>query len=233
MRKENVVLLITLILVLLILNYPYLDNSLETLLEENKQIRVDRVIDGDTIESNKSSIRLLGINSPERGEHYYKESKEFLEGEILNESVLLEFVGAKQDKYYRTLAYVHFNGENINAKIVENGLANYYFYSGKDKYSNELIEAWDSCLEKQVNLCEPSTHECAQCITLTEDSIINNCTFSCSTNEWIVEGEGRNQVILNTSLNSGEKANFELDLSHSSGSVFLRDFQGKLVDWKA
>ena len=40
---------------------------------------VKRAIDGDTIELEDSTrVRLLGINSPEEGECYYKESKNFL-----------------------------------------------------------------------------------------------------------------------------------------------------------
>ena len=40
---------------------------------------VTRVIDGDTIEINNSyKIRLSGINTPEIGECYYQEAKEFL-----------------------------------------------------------------------------------------------------------------------------------------------------------
>ena len=51
-------------------------------MEENLyyyKARVRRVIDGDTIVAESRSIRLLGINTPERGEEYYLEAKEFLE----------------------------------------------------------------------------------------------------------------------------------------------------------
>ena len=75
-------------------------------------------------------VRLLGINTPERGELYYSEAKEFLEREVLGKVVYLERNG--KDKYYRDLGYLFsITGENINSKIVEEGYANYYFPSLK------------------------------------------------------------------------------------------------------
>ncbi len=234
MEKRKEILLLTLLLIVLfVINYSWMDFVLEEFLEQKEEIFVDRVIDGDTFVSNGTSIRLLGINTPEKGEFFYLESKEFLESEILNKSVIIEFVGKKQDKYYRTLAYVFYKGENINVKLVEKGLANYYFYSGKDKYSEDLINAWQVCLDNKINLCKLSSHICADCIEINPDSIINNCAYNCNISGWEIKEEGRNKFIFSEQyLQPGKKAEFELDLSNSGGSLFLRDNKGYLIKWK-
>ncbi len=231
-KKSQIILLTLLLLVIFIINYRFLDNALTGFLGTEEKGVVERVIDGDTIEiEGGESVRLLGINAPERGELYYSEAKEFLEKLILNKTVMLEFVGARQDKYYRTLAYVHYKGENVNLKLVENGFANYYFYSGKDKYSEELLESWEDCLKRNVNLCESSESKCALCISIEGKSVVNNCSFECDVSDWEVHSEGRKRFVFQGKLGSGEKENFDLDLSNSGGSLFLRDGAGKLVVW--
>ena len=49
-----------------------------------------RIIDGDTIVVNNVSIRLLGMNTPERGEKYYQEAKNYLALLISNKTIWLE-----------------------------------------------------------------------------------------------------------------------------------------------
>ena len=44
----------------------------------SKSLFVDRVVDGDTFESNGSKFRLLGINTPEKNERFYQEAKNYL-----------------------------------------------------------------------------------------------------------------------------------------------------------
>ena len=231
-KRRNVLVLVMLILLLLVLNYDWLDNALNNFLNSYEPAFVDRVIDGDTIESNKTSIRLLGINSPERREFYYDEARDFLESMIFNQTVYLKYGKEKYDKYNRILAYIFLNNTNINIKMVENGYANYYFYEGKDEYSEELIGAWENCMEKEINLCKPSESVCASCISVYINRITNNCGFSCDLNDWIIKGEGRDKFVFNESLVPGQEAYFDLDLTNSGGSLFLRDDKGCLVAWE-
>ena len=74
MRKKNIKILILVIVLLFVINYAFLDNYLEKFFTETETIIVERVIDGDTIkaENKNESVRLLGINTPERGEFYYE-----------------------------------------------------------------------------------------------------------------------------------------------------------------
>ena len=115
---------------------------------------------------NKSHVRLLGINSPEKGELYYDEAEKFLEGLILNKTIKLEKGREDKDKYGRLLRYIFINDKNINLKIVEEGLANFYFPSGKDVYYESFKEAWENCLKGNKNLCKKSVDKCSYCIEL-------------------------------------------------------------------
>jgi len=233
-KKKDISILLLLILFFLTINYNTFDNSLENFLssQTTQTIFVDRVIDGDTIVSNGTSIRLLGINTPEREEFLYAEAKTFLESLILNKQVVLEFVGERQDKYFRTLAYIQSENENINVKIVESGFANPYFYSGKDRYSQAIEDAWEACINKEINLCQPSHHPCLSCIDINFNSITNTCLFSCNIEGWTIKSEGREKIIFNGTLTPREEEIFDLDLTNSGGSLYLRDDFGLLITKK-
>jgi endonuclease YncB( thermonuclease family) len=124
-KKKEVFLLVGLIVLLFIVNYPFLNSLIENFFVEREKVEVLRVVDGDTIVTSEGNVRLLGINSPEKGEYLYGESKNFLESLILNESVYLEFGKDKTDKYGRILAYVFLNGKNVNMESVKEGYSNY------------------------------------------------------------------------------------------------------------
>jgi len=77
-----------------------------------KKSLVSSVEDGDTINlKNGLRIRLLGINSPDRGEEDYQEAKDFLEKMILNQIVYLEYDRYQDDKFGRLLSWVWVNCE--------------------------------------------------------------------------------------------------------------------------
>lgn len=227
MKKRYFITLAFLIILLFVINYNFLDDSLNHFFNEKESVIVTRVIDGDTIEAGNKTIRLLGINTPERGEKYYEEAKDFLGTQILNKTITLEYGKEREDKYHRTLAYVFLGEENINKKIIEMGFANYYFPSGKDKYYPEFKEAWEKCIRSNKNLCEASKDICSDCITLSysgETAIVKNiCTFSCDIEAWTIKGEGRKIFqIVNNKAEVGEQ-----------DTLFLRDDENKLVLWKS
>ena len=235
--------------------YPFLDAKLQGFLISSDTAFIDRVIDGDTVESNETSIRLLGINTPERGEIYYLEAKEFLEDLVLNKTISLEYGKDKKDRYGRTLAYLYIGSNNVNLKLVEDGYANIYFPSGKDTHYNQFAQTWESCSE---NLCKISKHECARCVKLTkfdyENEIMileNICNFNCELTGWTIKDEGRKKFIFpefvlegleNIEILVGEGKNDENTLywtsetyvwTDSGDSLFLRDEKGFLVLWES
>ena len=258
-KQKNIVLLGFLVLLLIILNYPLLDESLSEFLDVREKVHVERVIDGDTIvgENLSNSIRLLGINTPERGELYSEEATEFLQLRVLNETVELEFGKEKTDLYGRFLAYVYINRTNVNLQLVENGFANYYFPSGKDQKYNDFKEAWESCIERNTRLCEASTHVCSQCIQLEEfdyknDRIVfhNTCNNVCELTNWEIKDEGRKkfvfpEFVLHPNNEVTIEVRSETDNSNvlfwrgetyvfteTGDTLFLRDDAGKLVLWE-
>lgn len=234
-KKRDAIALISLVVLFLVINYPFLDKKVESFLTSGKtaQAHIERVIDGDTIVSDSGEhVRLLGINTPERGEFLYEETKGFLENLVLNKTVTLEFTKARYDKYNRTLAYVFLDGSNVNVKMVKNGFANYYFYDGLDKYSIGLKDAWKMCIQNNKNLCEKSVDVCATCFSFQSNSIVNSCSFSCDITNWQVRGEGREKFIFSQqTIQPSANSRFVLDLRNSGGSIFLRDSEGKLADW--
>lgn len=232
-RKKLILLLGFLVILLVVVNYSFLDNALIKFFTGSKAVVVERIIDGDTIEfvSGKTSVRLLGINSPEKGEKYYEEASKFLEDLVLNKNVELKFGFERYDKYKRLLAYMFIDGKNVNLAMVENGFANYYFPSARGGNFNQFKSAWEECIRKNVNLCEKSDDVCSSCIMLNEGSIKNNCTFACNINNWEIKSEGRDKIVFDAVLSAGEEVFFVLELEKQD-SLFLRDSNGMLVSWK-
>jgi micrococcal nuclease len=259
MRKKNKYrsLIAFICIILFALAYSPIDNFLEEEFGQTSTGFVTRIVDGDTIELQTGEhVRLLGINTPEKGEEYYTEAKKFLEEQILNKTVNLKFGKQKTDLYNRTLAYVFFQGENINQKIISNGFANAYFPSGKDTYFSVFIQAWEECVEKNLNYCEKSKNICASCITLKELNyngqkvvLKNTCGISCNLTNWKIKDEGRKEFTFpEFILESNEKISVIVGENEVEGTLiwnrkdyvwtksgdtlFLRDNQNKLVLWE-
>jgi len=118
-----------------------------------KTATVTEVIDGDTIELDSGqTIRLLGINAPNRGEKGYQKAKEYLTDLIDTEEIFLEYDSYQDDKYGRLLAYVFEkcstslgckNGKRlINWLLINKGYAEITIYKdrGKLKYQDILLD---------------------------------------------------------------------------------------------
>jgi len=103
---------------------------------------VSKVIDGDTVIINGESVRLLGIDSDERGYPCYNEAKKRLEEIVLDKEVLLEKGNEDMDKYNRRLRYIFLKGseKSVNLKLVEEGLAIARFPQ-ESKYKLEIVNA--------------------------------------------------------------------------------------------
>jgi len=148
MNNKKILLIVFSILVignfLFILNYFKPSIIGNVISEDNGDFEgiqfVSRVIDGDTVVINGESVRLLGIDTDERGGECYKEAKIRLEELVLNKEVKLEKGKRDKDQYKRYLRYLFIEGENVNLKMVEEGLAIARFYEDK-KYKGEILDA--------------------------------------------------------------------------------------------
>ena len=240
--KLFVYLLLILLLILITLNYSRIDSFVTKTFDDTKSGIVTRVIDGDTIVVNNESVRMLGINTPEKGEKYYLEAKEYLEKLILNKTVSLKNGEEEYDLYNRRLAYVFFNNENINLKQIQEGYASAYFpteVKGKEFYS-----AWETCLEEGKNLCEPSEDICKNCVILKELNIKeqtivleNQCNFKCNLTGWLIKDEGRKSYVFEN-FYLDRKKSVEIDAedfnkdyvwTSTGDSVFVKDALNRIV----
>lgn len=111
---------------------------------------VTKVIDGDTIVIEGDSVRLLGIDADEKGYPCYKPAKQRLEELVLNKTVYLEPDKQDKDKYGRYLRYVFVGKENINLRLVKEGLAIAYFSKENVKYREEIVSAEKQARENKI-----------------------------------------------------------------------------------
>ena len=131
---------------------------------------VKEVIDGDTIKiADNIRIRLIGINSPDRGECYYEEARVFAKELLEGKKVRLEKDISGEDIYNRLLRYVVLlndepEGSNllINDYLVRQGYAQSVASPPDNRYRDLLSSAqeeairenrglWDECDYKREN----------------------------------------------------------------------------------
>ncbi|MDH5480098.1 MAG: thermonuclease family protein [Nitrosomonas sp.] len=120
------------------------------------QRKVTHVYDGDTITLNGNQrVRLLGLNTPEiQNRHRENETggiaaKEWLQDQLQDKTVYLEFDEEKHDRYKRLLAHLFLpDGKHINLALIENGLATVNIIPPNIRYAEKFIEA-QQLAEKQ------------------------------------------------------------------------------------
>jgi endonuclease YncB( thermonuclease family) len=107
---------------------------------------VTKVIDGDTVVVEGGyHIRLLGMDADEKGYPCYDSAKTRLENLVLGKQVELEKDKTDLDQYGRCLRYIFLGDENIDVRLVKEGLAIARFYEPDVKYKSEI-----SVAEKQA-----------------------------------------------------------------------------------
>lgn len=69
--------------------------------------RMQTIEDGDTFTlKNGATVRLLGVNAPDRGDSRFESAKKFLNEEIVLKTVYFEYDRYQDDKYGRILAWI-------------------------------------------------------------------------------------------------------------------------------
>lgn len=114
---------------------------------------VTRVIDGDTVElSNGERVRLLGINTPERGQFLFKESSEWLRGLIEGETMVMESGPENRDRYNRLLRYLYLGDTLVSLELVRLGYAKTYLLGPEDPHYQDLMEAESQARENNLGV---------------------------------------------------------------------------------
>ena len=119
--------------------------------EPPKTVIVTKIIDGDTlVVQGGDHVRLLGIDTDERGEPCYTPAKNRLTQLLLNQPVTLESDTEDRDQYDRLLRFVFLNYTNINLQLVKEGLAIARFYPENQKYKPEIQSAEKTAINNKT-----------------------------------------------------------------------------------
>lgn len=86
---------------------------------------------------NSFTIRLKDIDAPEREQPFASDSRDYLEGMVMDKPIKL--IGDKRDKYGRLLVDIMVDGQSINETMIAEGMAWRWRYS-KSKKLKQLEE---------------------------------------------------------------------------------------------
>jgi len=110
---------------------------------------VASVIDGDTIDLRSGErVRLIGIDTPERGESGHEAARERLAQLVLSRNVRLVRDTNDRDQYRRLLRYVYIDEVFVNELLVSEGLARQFPF-GEDRMFQEQIAAAEAFAKEQ------------------------------------------------------------------------------------
>ena len=124
---------------------------------------VRQVVDGDTFRCrNGQKVRLIGIDSPERGQRPQgARSHQALVRMIPpGTGVRLERDVAPTDRYGRTLAYVWLGSTLVNEALVQAGWAVLYTVPPNVKYAERLSQAQNEARERSTGLWAERGFDC-------------------------------------------------------------------------
>lgn len=120
-------------------------------------LRVTNVIDGDTLDvSDGSRIRLIGIDSPERGQCGFGQARDALGAMVAGRTVnLVPGAQSDADRYGRLLRYVEVEGGDVNLAMIQqghaiarfDGLDGYGRHPRQDQYraTDAVTPLWGGC----------------------------------------------------------------------------------------
>ncbi|UCC65940.1 MAG: thermonuclease family protein [Deltaproteobacteria bacterium] len=114
--------------------------------------RVKKVIDGDTVVFNNGRhLRYLGINTPERGEPFWRKARDYNARMVKGRMVELEFGNITEDKYGRILAYLYVKEKMANAQLLKVGWA-HLFVLAPIKYYRDFFGLQEEARTKGMGI---------------------------------------------------------------------------------
>lgn len=130
--------------------------------EKMETVTVKYIIDGDTvILVNGDKVRYTSIDTPERGDCWYRQAKQMNQDLVSGKEILLELDITNRDKYERLLRYIYV-GEDVNDKkqeikfvnmeLVKAGLARVKEYKPDLEYLEELETAENYAKQNKIGL---------------------------------------------------------------------------------
>ncbi len=166
--KNTIIILVLVALVLIGAGCGKEEKSAEEPADYDTNLQViAKVIDGDTIKlQDNTKVRLIGIDSPEKGECYYEESTSFVKELLEGKSVKLEKDISGKDKYDRLLRYVIIVNEDpeqdnllVNDFIVRQGYAQAVASPPDNRYRDLFVSAQEEALREKRGLWKECDYE--------------------------------------------------------------------------
>ncbi len=145
-----------------------------------QRVKVTGIVDGDTIKvrvgTKTETVRIIGLNTPERGQCYYQQASSKMQSLAQSRYVRIErdYSQTNRDKYGRLLRHVHLTDGRVAAKVmIEQGFGREYTYAKAYRYRNGFIKAqksaqskrlrmWSACA-KPVTVKKPTTQTTSSC----------------------------------------------------------------------
>lgn len=116
-------------------------------------IEVIKIQDGDTLQlANGRFMRLIGIDTPEKDEFYYKEASDKLAELVLNKVVRLEKDKSETDTYGRLLRYAYINNTSVNLELIKGGYARALAFPPDTKYADEFKKAENKAKSEKLGI---------------------------------------------------------------------------------
>jgi micrococcal nuclease len=113
-------------------------------------------IDGDTIAIQDQRVRVLQVDTPELGECYADQARQFTQKFLSKRASLTlkaDPVLDKSDKYGRSLRYVFKGKENLSLELVRRGYAKPMFFNGiEGRYADLIMRYANQAKAKRLGL---------------------------------------------------------------------------------
>jgi len=115
---------------------------------------VIRIIDGDNLEIDTGkSVRLYGINCPEKNQEFYQEAVDLTTSLALNKQIKIEYQpNYQKDTWNRILGFVFIDDTFLNQELVKSGFCEVKIYAKRAKliYQDELLQAQDQAKQEKL-----------------------------------------------------------------------------------
>lgn len=190
-----------------------LDKYNNTYLTSEEKSVCTNVVDGDTIYlANGKKVRLVGVNTPEKGVTGYQASKNFVKKLCLNKEVGINIDDRKyRDKYGRTLAVVIVDGKNLNEMLLKEHLAEVMFIPPSEFSPYKWADGTDTKAQTTQTTNNTSVEPQKTQNQVTGSSSVyignkNSYKFHSSECEAVGKMSEKNKVIFNSrddAINSG------------------------------
>lgn len=103
---------------------------------------VTDVVDGDTVElEGVGRVRLIGVDTPERGEECFDEATAYLVDRVGGQTVRYRYQSGREDRYDRALLDLFRGGELVNLDIAQAGWGEALTIAPNDRYADRIVEA--------------------------------------------------------------------------------------------